>query len=168
MVTKIISFFDDPWGGSKKPTNNGANNNSDNQPPDLDQLFKKYKKKLDNFSPDFKSIKGIILGLLATLFLWLLTGFYTVQPDQQALILRFGEYNRTMGPGLHYRLPSPIEKLLKVRVTKINSIEVGYQSLGKSNVNYRTEESLMLTGDENIVDINFEVQWKIKMLIIFI
>jgi membrane protease subunit HflK len=163
MVTKIISFFDDPWGGGKKSGNNSGNNQSStNQAPDLDIIFKKYKKKLDNFSPDFKSVKGIILALLGMLFLWLITGFYTVQPDQQALILRFGEYNRTMDPGLHYRLPSPIEKLLKVRVTKINSIEVGYQSLGKSNVNYRTEESLMLTGDENIVDINFEVQWKIK------
>ena len=171
MVTKITSFFDDPWGagnnsGGNKGNNGGGNHKSPNNRkspnPDFEVLLDKYKKNFQNFSPDFKSFRGIILALLGLLFLWLLTGIYTVQPDQQALILRFGKYDRTMGPGLHYRLPAPIEKLLKVRVTKINAIEVGYQSLGKSNINYRTEESLMLTGDENIVDINFEVQWKIK------
>lgn len=168
MLTKIISFFDNPWDNGEqnnKPDNSSGRKKTTNPNEDLELLLSKYRNKFNNFknmSPDFNSFRGILLGLLIVLLLWLMTGIYTVQPDQQALILRFGKYDRTAGPGLHYRLPSPVEKLLKVRVTKINSIEIGYRSLGNNNVSYRTEESLMLTGDENIVDINFEIQWKIK------
>lgn len=170
MLVKMINFFDNPWDNGnqsgKKPTNgNKAKKPTSNQTDDIEVLLSKCRKKFSNFknsSPDFNSFKGILLGFLVLVLLWLMTGIYTVQPDQQALILRFGKYDRTAGPGLHYRLPMPVERLLKVSVTKINSIEVGYRTVGNNNVSYRTEESLMLTGDENIVDINFEVQWKIK------
>lgn len=167
MLTKVISFFDNPWDNGeqeKKPSSNSnkTRKTPNNQNEALEILLSKYKDNFKNMSPDFNSSKGIFLGILILLLLWLTTGIYTVQPDQQALILRFGKYDRTTGPGLHYRLPSPIESLSKLRVTKINSVEVGYRSIGNNNVSYRTEESLMLTGDENIVDINFEVQWKIK------
>ena len=167
------NFFDNPWddgkasnsnnsSGSRKKNLNGSGGGKKPNNDDIDAVIAKFQEKFKNMMPNFNSFRGVVLGLLAFVFLWLLSGVYTVQPDQQALILRFGKYNRTAGPGLHYHLPLPVEKLIKVRVTKINSIEIGYRSIGSGNVSYRTEESLMLTGDENIVDINFEVQWKIK------
>jgi membrane protease subunit HflK len=160
--SKFTSFFDNPWGDDdhkpkKKKVVPKANTNNVS---DIEHLIDKYKGNFDNFNKNFSG-KSIILILPAIILLWLFTGFYTVQPDEQALILRFGKYDRTAGPGLHYHLPAPVEKLLKVQVTKINSVAVGYVSMG-SSISAKTEESLMLTGDENIVDINFEVQWKVK------
>ena len=162
MLTKIASLFENPWGEDNTQKKKPANNvNKDQATQDLELLYKKYKGSFDKFNPNFNSFKGIILGFLAFVVLWLLTGFYTVGPDEQGLVLRFGKYNRTVSPGLHYHLPAPVEKKIKVKVTKINLIEVGYRSIG-NNIQSRTEESLMLTGDENIVDINFEVQWRVK------
>lgn len=162
MLTKISSLFDNPWGDDNSTKKTNINNkNKDNNIQDLEELYKKYKGNFSKFNPNFSSIKGILSLILGAILLWLLTGFYTIGTDEQGLVLRFGKYNRTVSPGLHYHLPAPIEKKLKVKVTKINIIEVGYRSAG-SNLQSRTEESLMLTGDENIVDINFEVQWRVK------
>lgn len=161
--SKFASFFDNPWGddeakpkAKQAPKANGFSNEKNT---DIEDLMRKYKGSFNNFN-NFSG-KSFFLFIPAIILLWLLTGFYTVQPDEQALILRFGKYDRTSGPGLHYHMPAPVEKLLKVKVTKINSVTVGYRALG-SDISPRTEESLMLTGDENIVDINFEVQWRVK------
>ncbi|NBC96310.1 MAG: FtsH protease activity modulator HflK [Deinococcus-Thermus bacterium] len=100
------------------------------------------------------------------LLVWLATGFFRVDPEQRGVVLRFGEYVRTVGPGLHYHLPSPIESVLKPAVTRVNRIDVGFvgSADGRTVSVQRDipEESLMLTGDENIIDIDFTVLWVIN------
>ena len=99
--------------------------------------------------------------------LWLASGFYRVEPDEVGIVLRFGAYDRTTQPGLNYHLPSPIEKALTPSVTRVNRTEIGYRS-GETQTTREPvssqvpEEALMLTGDENIVDVNFTVFWVIK------
>ncbi len=95
--------------------------------------------------------------LVAAAVLWALSGVYIVQPDEQAVVTTFGSYSRSADPGLNYHLPSPIEKVEKVSVTSLNRIDIGGVA-GAEN----PKESLMLTGDENIVDLNFSVQWRIN------
>jgi len=92
----------------------------------------------------------------AVLFAWALTGVYTVQANQEAVVTRFGAYARSLGPGLHYHLPIPIERAELVSVTNQNKTVVG-----GSPGNEAPDESLMLTGDENIVDLSFAVQWHV-------
>ncbi len=93
--------------------------------------------------------------LIALLLLWLASGIYRVNPEENAVVVRFGEYVNTTGPGLHYHLPLPIESIQKVAVTRIRKLEMGSNTDNPS-------ESIMLTGDENMIDISFQVQWKIK------
>jgi membrane protease subunit HflK len=109
----------------------------------------------------------VVIGVAAVIALWLASGFYRVQPDEAGVVLRFGAYNRMTQPGLNYHLPSPIETALTPSVTRQNRMEIGYRS-GESPVTRGggsaqvPEEALMLTGDENIVDINFTVLWVVK------
>jgi membrane protease subunit HflK len=110
--------------------------------------------------------RAIALILAAVLFLWAITGFYRVQEDEQGVVLRFGEWVYTTTPGLRYHLPTPIESVIRPKVTRVNRVDVGYRSVGEasarqSSVRDVSEESLMLTGDENIVDMDFTVLWKI-------
>lgn len=104
---------------------------------------------------------------MAILLIWLGSGIYIVQPDEVGVVKRFGAYDRTTDPGPHYRLPYPFESVLTPQVTKIQRIEVGFRSgasgtLGAgSSTRHVPEESHMLTGDENIVDVQFIVQYKI-------
>ncbi|MDA7564853.1 FtsH protease activity modulator HflK, partial [Pelagibacteraceae bacterium] len=102
----------------------------------------------------------IILGL------WLASRFYRVLPDEQGVVLRFGKYVNQTQPGLHYHLPYPIETAVTPKVTRVNRIDVGYRSAADTgratSVSDVPEESLMLTGDENIVDIDYSVFWIIK------
>lgn len=99
--------------------------------------------------------------IIATLILiWLASGFYQVQPNEQAVVLRFGKYIQTVDSGLHYHLPMPIETVEKVNITSERSITVGVSE--KNELDNAFAESHMLTGDENIVDINLTVVWKIK------
>ena len=103
----------------------------------------------------------IALGVFT---LWLLSGLYIVAPEQAGVVTRFGAYNRTTEPGLHYRLPAPFEAVAKPMVTRENVLEVGFRTGGGrfgSGTLDVLEESLMLTGDENIVDLDFTVRWKI-------
>jgi membrane protease subunit HflK len=111
--------------------------------------------------------RGILLLVLAAIALWIASGsFYRVQPDEQGVVLRFGEWVRTTDPGFHVKLPPPFETVLTPPVTRINRIEVGLRTGGEfargSAVRDIPEESLMLTGDQNIVEIHFSVFWRIK------
>ena len=104
-----------------------------------------------------------VLITFIALCLWVASGIYHVDTDEQGLVLRFGEYVRTTDPGLHIHFPTPIETVYKPKVTKINRIEIGYRGEDTDRISRQLpEESLMLTGDENIVDINFTVFWRIK------
>ena len=110
--------------------------------------------------------KPILLFGIIILGIWLASGFYRVLPDEQGVVLRFGKYVNQTQPGLHYHLPFPVEKVLTPKVTKVNRIDVGYRSASDTgratSVSDVPEESLMLTGDENIVDIDYSVFWIIK------
>ena len=137
------------------------------QPPDFEDMLRRGQDRFRRLVPSgLRGGRGLILLVVAVIGLWLLSGFYRVQPDEQGVVLRFGEWIRTTAPGLNYHLPGPIESVLTPKVTRVNRIEVGLRSVGE---NMRSapardiaEESLMLTGDENIVDIDFTVFWVIK------
>ena len=156
----------DPWGQG----------NGQKGPPDLDEVIRDLQKKLSNlfggrgsgrrsgggkgpsFSP--KAI-GPILAVLAVL--WLATGFYVVEQGEQAVELRLGAYKTIKEAGLRWHFPYPIESVELVNVQQIRTVEVGYRSSSRSNqIAGVPREALMLTADENIIDIHFAVQYDIK------
>lgn len=154
-----------PWGksGGNGGGNGGAKKPS-KKPDDFEEILKKGKEKFDGIFSGGDGNRPIILAVIFFVILWLASGIYTIESSEQGVVLRFGAFNRIADPGLKYHLPTPIEKVVKVPVTTINRVEVGIRSSAGRNTRTTKilEESLMLTGDENIVDINFEVQWKVR------
>ena len=133
-------------------------------PPNFDDFTEKFDR--------FKQLKfpGWKIGILVALVLWLLSGIYIVKPAELGVVKRFGAYNRTTESGPHYRLPFPFEESITPNVTEIQRLEFGFRSAGQPQF-FKTqavpgqeipEEALMLTGDENIVSIQFTVLYKIK------
>ena len=112
--------------------------------------------------------KPIKFGLIILVVIWALSGLYRVLPDEQGVVLRFGKFVNTTQPGLNYHFPFPIESVLTPKVTKVNRMDIGFRSERDSGFGQGggvadvPEESLMLTGDENIVNIDFSVFWVIK------
>lgn len=157
------------WQGGQGPW--GGRPGGGQQPPDLEEVLRRGQEKLKQLFPGggggpARSGKAAAIVALAALGLWLASGFYRVGPEEQGVVLRFGKLDRLTGPGLNYALPWPIEEVLTPQVARVNRIEIGFSSAGPGvagRVGRREipEEALMLTGDENIVDINFVVQWKI-------
>lgn len=119
--------------------------------------------------PKWQFPNGLLIGggLLAVLVIWLLSGIYIVNPGEEGVVLRFGKYDRTVGPGPHYALPAPIEKVYKPQVSRVLRSEVGYRSAGESRTYQKGQvrpipaEASMLTGDENIINVQFSVQYRI-------
>ncbi len=179
-----------PWGGGGGGNNGGPWGNKPSgggrppQGPDLDEALRKVRAQLkiilgggggnnggnggginDNglFGGDGK--RGFLLIVMVIFVLWLASGMYLVKSDEQGVVMRFGQYHRTTSPGLNYHFPYPFEAVLTPRVTVVNRVEIGKRD-EKNQRNYNSsnniDERLMLTGDENIVDINFEVQWQIR------
>ncbi len=153
-------------GGGRGPWGQGGGGGG-GQPPNLEELLRKGQDRFKGMLPGGSwGGRGILLVILVLLVAWGFTGVYRVGPDEQGVVLRFGKYVEDTGPGLHYHLPSPIESALTPKVTRVNRVEVGFQSSGdfgrSSALRDLPEESLMLTGDENIVDINFTVLWQIS------
>lgn len=151
MVKKI-----NPWdnGGDKDGWSLGGEMFRKNKIVDFSKIADMHNSK-DNFGGWFK------YAFLLLFALWLVSGFYQVQPSEQGVVLRFGRYVDTTDAGLHYHLPYPVENVIKVNVTQERSINLG----SAENRDYRNNaftESHMLTGDENIVDINLTIVWKIK------
>ena len=147
-----------PWGGGQSPWGRPS------QGPKVEDIIKRSQDKLRGVLPGgFGSRPGLILIALIAVALWGLSGFYQVQPDELGVVLRFGAVNRIAFPGLRYHMPAPIESVERPKVTRVNRVEVGFR-LGDSGRTAQDlpKESLMLTGDENIVDINFTVFWVIK------
>ena len=156
-----------PWGGNRGSGGSGPRGRGP-QAPDFEELLRRGQDRFRRVLPGgFGTGTGIAIVVLGILVIWLASGFYRVLPDEVGVVLRFGAYNRTTQPGLNYHLPTPIEKALTPSVTRVNRTEIGYRSaegttargVGTRQV---PEEALMLTGDENIVDINFTVFWVIK------
>jgi len=183
-----------PWGpGNNNPPPRGPNRGpwgggGPNGIPDLDEVLARLQASARRFvpgGPGGRRNNPRLIALIAIVgaVVWLSSGFYRVEPDQQGVVLRFGAFQRTTLPGLNYHLPWPIEQALTPAVTRINRTEVGFriaadsagvnrigasQDLGR-DVSGRSgparevlEEALMLTGDENIIDINFSVFWRIR------
>ena len=157
-----------PWGSNPGGKRGGDNNGSgQRRPPNIDDLIRKAQGSVGRIFPGGKnSNKPIFIGLIVLVVLWALSGLYRVLPDEQGVVLRFGKFIKTTQPGLNYHIPFPIEKVLTPKVTKVNRIDVGFRSASdtgrSSGVGDVSEESLMLTGDENIVDIDYSVFWVIK------
>jgi len=155
-----------PWG--KPPGGNGNGSGERRAPPNIDDLIRKAQSKVGKMFPGGRpgSNKPIILGIIIFLILWALSGLYRVLPDEQGVVLRFGQFIKTTQPGLNYHLPFPVERVLTPKVTKVNRIDIGFRGASDSGrtsgVGDVSEESLMLTGDENIVDIDYSVFWVIK------
>ena len=158
-----------PWGGGNRGNGGGPSPRGRGpQPPDFEELLRRGQDRFRRVLPgNFNTRTWIALAVIAVVVLWLLNGFYTVAADEVGVVLRFGAYNRTTQPGLNYHLPGPIERVLTPSVTRVNRTEIGYRSAegvaGRATAARQLpEEALMLTGDENIVDINFAVFWVIK------
>ena len=152
-----------PWeSGGNNPWGGGSSNNTD-----FEDSIKKAREKFGKFK--IGGPKNLSILVLVALLIWLATGFYRVEPDEQGIELLFGKWNQTTTePGLHYFFPTPIGKAMTPKVENVRKINVGYRSASElgfnSNTNDRNvlEESLMLTGDQNIVDVQFTVLYKIK------
>jgi modulator of FtsH protease HflK len=154
-----------PWGGNRGsgpgPRGRGP------QPPDFEELLRRGQDRFRRVLPGgFGTGTGIAVVAIAIVVIWLASGFYRVLPDEVGVVLRFGAYNRTTQPGLNYHLPAPIESVLRPSVTRVNRTEIGYRNAEGPTRGPASrqvpEEALMLTGDENIVDVNFTVFWVIK------
>jgi membrane protease subunit HflK len=171
---------DNPWGsyddGNKK-SSNGKKSNEPNVEDLLSQsqdFFKKLfgnggGKKPQNENPVSKSLFGIII--LVIISIWLASGIFKINPYQNGLVLLFGKYHKIAEPGLNYHIPYPLGRVIKRSVSKINTEKFEASSSVSQNSrnsfysnrrSYREVDTLMLTGDENIVDIDFEVQWQIS------
>lgn len=180
MMIKALKGFilknDGPWGPinddkPKKPQNTPQNNEND-----FDKALQSIKDSFKNFfgegnnsnnrprnprdprnpNPANKSLFGIVI--LAVITLWLASGFFKVDSDENAVTLYFGKFYSISTPGLNYHVPYPFGKVIKKSVTKVNTEEFGSKSVASAD----SSESLMLTGDENIVDIDFQIQWQIN------
>ena len=158
-----------PWGsGPKGPWGSGPQS-SGPRPPDLEDLLRRGQDKLQTFLPggNFSGM-GIALVVLAAVVVWGLSGFFRVQSEELGVVLRFGKHVRTLGPGLQYHLPYPIETVLLPKALRVSTLSIGMRIIddsrrgGTTTIRDVPEESLMLTGDENIVDVDFTVLWRIK------
>jgi modulator of FtsH protease HflK len=156
-----------PWG---TPPGGGNGSGKGPTPPDIDAIIRDIQSKINRFLPGGSSSGGKPIGLILIIiaFVWLASGLYRVGPDEQGVVLRFGKFVKTTQPGLHYHIPLPVETVQTPKVTKVNRIDIGFRSERDSGFSQGggvadvPQESLMLTGDENIVNIDFSVFWVIK------
>jgi membrane protease subunit HflK len=152
-----------PWG--PRP---GGGGGPGGQQPDLEEILRRSQDRLRQAMPGGR-MGGPVIALIAAVVL-LVIGFFgftvRVNPDELGIVLRFGEYVRQLPPGLNFRLPYPIEEVELPKVTRLNRIEIGMRGFTDTGASPALrdvpEESLMLTGDENIVDIDFVVFWQIS------
>ncbi len=163
-LSTLMSINDPQWG--KRGGNQG--------PPDLDELMRNFNRKISamfgrkggggDLPPtggpglaQFGGGVGILAGLVVAV--WLSSGFYIVDASQRGIVLRFGKFVEETNPGPRWHLPYPIETAEVVNVSQVRTVEIGYRNSVKSKV---PKESLMLTDDENIIDIQFAVQYVLK------
>jgi len=173
LITGILMSLNDPrWGNN----NQGGGDRGGNQgPPDLEEVWRDVNRKLSGLfgrkgggsgddggggrgaSPRFGGGISLIIGVVVVL--WLASGFYIVDASQRGIVLRFGQFLRSTDPGLQWRWPYPIETHELVNLTGVRTVEIGYRGGERNKV---LNEALMLTDDENIVNIQFAVQYILK------
>ena len=160
-----------PWGGGgsggggpRGPWGSGPQSGGPT-PPDLEDLIRRSQDRLRGILPGGLGGKGGLLLIVALAAVWMLSGFYRVNTDEQGVVLRFGKFVQLTQPGLNYHWPYPIETALTPKVTRVNRIDIGIRVLDDprrgTSMRDIPQESLMLTGDENIVDVQFSVFWVI-------
>lgn len=189
MLSKIFNLNDPGWG--KKPQNDGGSEEprrpqqDPNSPPDLDQVWSDVEKKFkslfgggggnrqqpprgpnqggnrpNNMQMSPKFIRnGVIFALIVGFLLWLASGFFIIREGQVGVITQFGKYQRTVMPGFQWHIPKPIEAVEHVDISSVRAFSIGYRDNSRNKV---LAEALMLTEDENIVDLQFDVQYRIK------
>ncbi|AHC73652.1 hflK protein [Candidatus Endolissoclinum faulkneri L5] len=156
-------LINSPWGRSR---GNGGGSQGPSQ-NDIEDMLRRQQQKFRDMMPSgFISPRFIILAIFIVAFIWLISGFYRVQPNQQGIELVLGKYQGIpKGPGLQWNWPTPIGEIFLPDVTRENRIEIGFRSGVNERTNTRQdvpEESQMITGDENIIDIDFVVFWRIR------
>jgi membrane protease subunit HflK len=157
-----------PWGKPKGGGTGGGWKPGNNPPSgkDIDDLFNDLKKRFDNNFGGSNNHRGILLGLVVLFLLWLASGMYQLQPGEQGVVLRFGKFDRIATSGLRYHLPAPFEAVYIVNSEAIRMETLigdrGYSSRSGNNADSGDDEILMLTGDENIISLGFNVQWKVR------
>jgi modulator of FtsH protease HflK len=156
-----------PWGsGPRGPWGSGPQSPGGPRPPDLEEFLRRSQERLRGLLPGNLGGRGIALIALVVAVLWGFSGFFRVEPDELGVVLRFGKFTREVQPGLNYHLPYPIETALTPQALRVNKLDIGMRPVDDlrrgSSVRDVPEESLMLTGDENIVDVDFSVLWVVK------
>ena len=158
-----------PWGAPQPPSGGGQGGGGGGRGPDLDDVIRQAQDTVRRYLPRGTGGKGFALIGVVLAVVWAASGFYRVDPDEQGVVMRFGAFDRTAPPGLNYHIPWPIETVTTPRVTRINRVDVGFRAAADGGQAARpvpsrdvVEESLMLTGDENIIDIDFAVFWRIR------
>jgi modulator of FtsH protease HflK len=167
-----MSLNDPNWGrgGSRGPQGPGGGNQG---PPDLDELWRNFNRRIAEIfgrrrragdepphPPSGRALGGGAGALvLLVIVIWLASGFYIVDAASRGVVLTFGRFSEETGPGLHWRLPWPMQSHEIVNVSSVRTLEVGYRNNVRTKV---LKESLMLTDDENIVDLQFAVQYLVK------
>ena len=160
-----------PWGGGgggQGPWGGDGGGPTGQKPPDIEEMLRRSQDKFKSILPSGGSGgRRIVLLVLAAIVVWLATGFYRVQPGEQGVEMLFGKFVNQTSAGLNYWFPSPIGQVFTPNVENTNITSIGFRQIGQggshsSSVRDVSEESLMLTGDQNIIDIDFVVQWRIK------
>src|SRR5262249_44336770 len=151
-----------PWGsGPRGPWSSGPQSQGP-KPPDLEEFLRRSQDRLRGLMPGNLGGRGFALIAVAAVVLWGFSGFFRVEPDELGVVLRFGQFVREVQPGLNYHLPYPIETALTPQALRVNKIDIGFDLRRGSTMRDVPEEALMLTGDENIVGVDFSVLWKVK------
>ncbi len=153
-----------PWGGNgggKGPWNNGSGGRGGGQPPNFEDMIRRGQDGVRKVMPGgLGSPKGIAIIAVLVVAIWMATGFYRVDPKEAGVELVFGKVVNISSQGLHWNWPSPIGETEKPKITEISKTNIGFSDIGGGR-NTIEQESLMLTGDENIVDVKVVVHWRI-------
>ena len=156
-----------PWGsGSRGPWGSGPQQPGGPRSPDLEEFLRRSQDRLRSVLPGNLGGPGIAIIIVVLIGLWCASGVYKVEPDELGVVSRFGRFVRVEQPGLRYHWPYPIESALTPPALRINKTDVGMRPVEDlrrgTSLRELPEESLMLTGDENIVDVDFSVLWRVK------
>ena len=156
-----------PWGQGPGSGGSGGGSGGGGQPPDLEEMLKRSQDRMKQVRGG-SGLPGPLLVLAGAAAIGVIVWnafFFQVATQEQGIVLRFGEYNRFVGPGLHFRFPYPVEEVMKPKIEQANIENIGVRagiSSSTSIARDARDEGLMLTGDENLVDMGFVVIWKIK------